>query len=118
MAVYAINAAAVDRYATGFVVRYCPVCDDGRLEIEERPYRVLGIPRVRRTVRCATCRSMLREVGRRRWRYTVDPHENQHLFEDYNGRVISEEELKSLLPPGTGLSYTQPLYLDDDDFDH
>jgi hypothetical protein len=93
---YALNANALDRYATGFPVRKCPVCQEGHLELEERPYRSVGIPRVRRTVRCDNCRSILREVGRWRWRYTVDPHANQEMFQEYNDSLISESQFLSL----------------------
>lgn len=96
MVIYAMSSAALDRYATGFIVQRCPVCGQGHLEIEERPYRVIGIPRVRRTVRCNHCRSVLREVGRRRWRYAVDPNANTPLFEDYNGLVLHENDLITL----------------------
>lgn len=110
---YALNIAALDRYAAGFVLHSCPVCTEGKLEIEERPYRALGLPRVRRTARCDTCRSVLREVGRRRWRYSVDPHANPELFADYNNRVVSEASLLKLGSTATK-NDNQPIYLDDD----
>ncbi len=109
MAVYAMSSAALDRYATGFITQTCPVCG-GHLEIEERPYRVAGIPRVRRTVRCDNCRSVLREVGRRRWRYAVDPNANTPLFEDYNGLVLHENEL--IMLASSESIENRPEYLD------
>lgn len=111
---YAANSTALDRYAAGFPLSACPVCEIGHLEVEERPYRVLGVPRSRRTVRCNTCRSVLREVGRRRWRYTVDPRANQALFEAYNGQTLSESALIALGQQIDGQS--QPRYLSGDDF--
>ncbi len=109
---YALNAAAMDRYATGFIATRCPVCGEGHLNIEERPYRSLGIPRVRRTVRCDTCRSVLREVGRRRWRYAVDPNANPIMFNQLNGKVMSEGELLYLAPPDRDET---PHYIEESD---
>ncbi|MFP4322265.1 MAG: hypothetical protein ACLFTK_07420, partial [Anaerolineales bacterium] len=96
LSVYAVNAAALERYAPGFVIRHCPVCQAGQLELDERPYRVLGIPRIRRTVRCDNCRSVLREVGRRRWRYAIDRYASPELFEAYNGHILTEADLAAL----------------------
>lgn len=96
--IYALNGAAMDRYATGFIMPVCPVCREGHLNIEERPYRSIGIPRVRRTVRCENCRSVLREVGRRRWRYAVDPNANPEMYQEYNNKTVSEAELMNLAP--------------------
>jgi hypothetical protein len=64
--------------------------------MEQRTERFLGVPRVRRTVRCANCRSTLREVGPRRWRYSIDPNANQNMFNRYNGRVLEEDFLRAL----------------------
>ena len=84
-------------YKGGFVRSDCPVCG-GELVMEERPYSFLGIRRVRRTVRCRRCRSILRQVGRRQWRYAVDVVHNRELFRRYNGHVVSERELVDLPP--------------------
>lgn len=84
------------RYRDGFVVDTCPVCRHGKLQVEERRESLLGIPMVRRTVRCTHCRSTLREVGRRRWRYTVDRSVNQVVYDRYNGRYVTDEELSRL----------------------
>jgi hypothetical protein len=84
---------AVDRYAKGFVVDRCPACDRGHLIVETKVDRLLGIPRPRRTVRCTECRSVLREVSPRRWRYAVDPMENPALYKHYNGREIDDATL-------------------------
>ena len=113
LVIYALNSAAMDRYTTGFVIRQCPVCKEGYLEIEERPYRSLGIPRARRTVRCDNCRSILREVGRLKWRYSVDRFANPELFETTNRAILSEDDLRDLasdIDSGEG----KPLFLDDD----
>lgn len=96
MVLYAMNAAAVDRYASGFLVQECPVCGYGQLEIEEKVVRVFGLPRVRRTVRCDYCRSVLREVGKRRWRYAVDRRVNEELYGLLNNRILHEEQLREL----------------------
>lgn len=90
------GASSAERYPGGFVISHCPVCRQGKLVMEQRSDRVLGIPRVRRIVRCANCRSTLREVGARRWRYNIDPNVNQNMFNRYNGRVLDEDFLRAL----------------------
>jgi len=90
------GAAALDRYAKGFVIEQCPVCQRGSLEVEVRNDRMFGIPRPRWTVRCSDCRSVLRQAGPRRWRYAVDRAENVALYDRWNGIVIDEEQLKEL----------------------
>lgn len=113
------GASKAERYEQGFVITRCPVCRQGRLVIDERHERFLGIPRVRRTVRCTHCRSTLREVGYRRWRYTIDPTENPSMYQRYNGRVLEEDILRALpnqphinsapRPPGP-----PPAFVDDE----
>lgn len=88
--------AGADRYATGFILERCPICGEGHLHIERHQERVLGIPRVRATVRCDNCRSILREVGGGRWRYAVDPVANMVLFYRYNNHIITDSELVAL----------------------
>ncbi len=95
---FATSQAAAERYANGFVIQYCPICYDGRLYIEERSYRVLGILRVRRTVRCDNCRSVLREVGKHRWRYAVDRTVSPEMYASLNNRPLREEQLIDLAP--------------------
>jgi len=91
--VYWRGLAAAERYRNGFVIQRCPACDRGELIVEMKQDRLLGIPRPRRTVRCTECRSVLREVGYRRWRYAVDPMENPALYKHYNGREIDDNTL-------------------------
>jgi hypothetical protein len=110
MVVYATNKAASERYAGGFVIQYCPVCQAGALEIEERFYRVAGIPRVRRAVRCNNCRSVLREVGNRRWRYAVDRVVSPELYGSLNNRILRESQLADLAPDSDDQF---PQYIDD-----
>jgi len=93
---YYRGMVAAGRYDDGFIVQTCPVCGRGHLTMEARQGRVLGIPRVRRTVRCDECRSVLRETRSRRWRYAVDRVENPELYRRYNGREISETMLLRL----------------------
>lgn len=107
---YALNSAGMDRYAMGFPVQQCPVCG-GTLALEERPYRSAGIPRARRTVRCTDCRSVLREVGRRRWRYAVDRNANPTLFAEYNEKTLTESDLQRLAP--TSNRPEAPLYVEE-----
>ncbi len=99
LAVYLFGAAGVARYGEGFVIETCPVCQKGELSVVNRTRHTLGIPRVRRTVHCDYCGSVLRQVGRTRWRYTVDGDENLELFRRYNGRVITNAELIALGRP-------------------
>jgi hypothetical protein len=94
---YLRGLAAVNRYANGFVIDQCPVCRRGELVVESTPKRTFGIPGARRTVRCTNCRSVLREIGDRRWRYAVDRMENVPLYDRLNNREIDEETLRLLL---------------------
>lgn len=78
------------RYADGFVLDECPVCQMGSLELEENGRRV-----VRRTVRCDTCRSVLRQVRPGVWRYTIDPLVNPELAGRFNGQDFTDEALEA-----------------------
>jgi hypothetical protein len=108
---HALSAGNLNRYTDGFPMAVCPICDEGHLILEERPYNVLGIPRVRRTVRCDNCRSVLREVGNRQWRYAVDPAANPDLYERLNNEVLGEERLMDL---AFEFDSEPPAYFDDD----
>lgn len=88
---------SVSRYNDGFVIELCPVCERGELYVDQRQERLFGIPRARRTVRCDECRSILRELAPRRWRYAVDRAENDRLFTRYNGREITDTQLENLI---------------------
>ncbi len=94
--IYAQGALAARRYADGFVIEECPVCQRGSLHLEERTSRILGIPRTRFAVRCDECRSVLREKSPRVWYYSVDRLENPALYERYNGREITDGQLQRL----------------------
>lgn len=93
---YVRGSASVHRHEEGFVLNRCPVCGRGQLSVDTRVGRVLGVPRPSHTVRCNTCRSLLREVRPGRWRYAVDPIENPGMAERYNGKTLSEAELRRL----------------------
>ena len=97
--VYFQGVSAVNRYNSGFIVDICPVCQQGHLHVETKQERVFGIPRPKRTVTCDYCRSRLREVGTNRWRYAVDPLENAELYERFNGKVVTDEQLERLVKP-------------------
>jgi hypothetical protein len=120
---YLQGMAAVDRYRAGFVLKECPVCQQGRLSVETRQERFLGIPRARRTIHCDHCRSVLRETGYRLWRYAVDPAENAPMFERYNGRVLDEDTLVKLAEnpldaaaaPRPRPPFEPPTFVDHDD---
>jgi hypothetical protein len=115
---------AAERYSKGFVVHRCPACDRGDLLVEMKQDRFLGIPRPRRTVRCTECRSVLREVGYRRWRYAVDPMENPALYKHYNGREIDDNTLVEIarqphspegVPAQPRSPISPPSFMDDED---
>lgn len=98
LGVYLVQAANARRYREGFILSRCPVCETGQLYTDDRHYRTLGIPRVRRTVRCDTCRSVLRQVGEDQWRYAVDGAANPEMFHSYNAQVVSEQRLLDIAP--------------------
>lgn len=109
---YVRQAANIARYEEGFVLSVCPVCEEGQLYLEDRRYRVLGIPRVRRTVRCDVCRSVLRQIKPRHWRYAVDGTENAELYDALNGQILGETDLMAIAPEYRDA----PLeYIDEDD---
>lgn len=106
---YVAGAANVVRYREGFPVTVCPICARGTLTVEDRRYRVFGIPRVRRVVRCSECWSVLRQVGRGRWRYAVDASENPAAYRALNNRVMTEPDLLAIAPE------LPPAYIEDDE---
>lgn len=93
---YYQGLAAMSRYRAAFIIENCPICQRGELQVETRQTRILGVPIARRTVRCGECRSVLREIGTRKWRYAVDRIENADMFERLNGREISDNDLERL----------------------
>lgn len=95
--VYLRGITASERYAKGFVVERCPVCRRGELIVESKQERSMGVPNARHTVRCTECRSVLREIGNRRWRYAVDRLENPIMYDRFNNREVDEETLKVLV---------------------
>lgn len=110
-----------ERYAEGFVIERCPACERGHLTVETRPARVLGIPRPQAIVRCDNCRSVLREVGKGRWRYAVDRAANLTLYNQLNGRIVTEDMLRTLdenapreVPPVRPPA-RPPTFVDDED---
>jgi len=113
---YLRGLADEGRYHEGFIVESCPVCRKGTLHVEARRDRMLGIPRVRHTVRCDNCRSVLRETGMRRWRYAVDRIENAVIYDRYNGKEISDDDLKTLSerPLSTTNPLQPPEFVDED----
>jgi hypothetical protein len=86
----------VRRYAKGFPVDICPACQEGHLHLEQLVQRSMGIPSVRRSVRCDMCRSVLREVRPGRWRYTVDPYVNPEMASRYDTRWLTHADLEAL----------------------
>jgi uncharacterized protein YgiM (DUF1202 family) len=117
IALYLRGVASTERYANGFVIDQCPVCHRGELIVDATPKRTFGIPGARHTVRCTNCRSVLREIGYRRWRYAVDRLENIPLFDRLNNREIDEETLRMLLDnpvTGSGRAAVNPRFVDGD----
>lgn len=118
---YLRGAAALERYAAGFVVEVCPVCQRGQLLMDARQERRFGIPQARRIVRCSECRSVLRETGTRRWRYAVDPLANPVIYQRYNGQEIDDESLAALAQnppqpaPAPRPPVKPPAFVDDDE---
>lgn len=109
---YVAQAANLARYQEGFLLTVCPICARGVLYVEDRRYRMLGIPRVRRVVRCDECRSVLRQVGQGRWRYAVDELENPEAYQALNNRVVSERDLWAIAPEHGG---APPEYYEGDE---
>ncbi|NDJ75195.1 MAG: hypothetical protein GYB65_02960, partial [Chloroflexi bacterium] len=110
--VYFAQATSIARYQDDFILSSCPVCEVGELYLEERRYRVLGIPQARQVLRCDNCRSVLRHVGRQQWRCAIDRAANPDLYDELNGQVLTEDELLHLAPEYRG---APPEFIDDDD---
>jgi hypothetical protein len=107
---YSLSNAAAERYAAGFFLEVCPICNAGYVDLEEKHYHVLGIPRVRRAAHCENCRSVLREVGKQKWRYAVDPKVNPTLYNELNNQILTDDDLIQLAQVG----YDEPTYLDEE----
>jgi hypothetical protein len=93
---YSAGVRDARRFQDGFMVSRCPACRQGNLSLDEYVTRAFGIPRARRAVRCDTCRSVLREVKRDLWRYTVDPAVDEAFAQEYNGQLLDEQGLVRL----------------------
>lgn len=113
--------AAAGRYKRGIGVPVCPACGEGRLEVETRLGRFIGIPRPRHTVRCSNCRSILREIEPGRWRYAVDPLVNHALYRQFNSRELTDADLVELahfqpdaMPQDIRPPTVPPAFIDDD----
>ncbi len=121
VALYWRALVAADRFADGFIAENCPVCKQGHLHVEMRRDRLLGIARPRAIVRCDNCRSVLREVGNHRWRYAIDRTANPQLYNRLNGKVVSDELLRTLAgqtpaqPPSVHPPRKPPTFLDDEE---
>jgi hypothetical protein len=114
---YLRGALVVDRYRSGFVIEGCPVCEQGTLSVDTRTARVLGVPRLKqRMVRCNNCRSVLREVQPQKWRYAVDPLDNEEMYRRLNNQILTERELEQLARQGgqTRVEQVSPEFVDDD----
>jgi hypothetical protein len=117
VALYWNGITSVERYKDGFVIKDCPVCNSGQLQVETKQYRIFGIPRGKHTVRCDNCRSVLRATGKQRWRYAVDRMENSDLYDRYNNKHIMTSEIANLLTKKRSKSThtTVPKFVDDSD---
>ncbi len=101
VALYLRGITAAERYANGFIIDHCPVCERGTLHVETRNERTIGIPQSRHIIRCDTCRSVLREITPSTYRYAVDPLENQAIYKRYNGEEITRRDLEDLASGST-----------------
>jgi hypothetical protein len=90
------------RYHDAFPLEYCPVCQSGTLSVDSVVRRSLGIARTTRTVRCDSCRSVLRQIAPGVWRYAIDPYTNPDLARDYDGRQFTDNELKVFMITASG----------------
>lgn len=83
------------RYSEGFVLETCPVCRVGTLHIDRHVDYQLGVPSVRRIVRCDHCNSVVRQIRPGQWRYAVDPHANPQLAADHDDtRLMTDADLQ------------------------
>jgi hypothetical protein len=96
------------RYNDAFPLEYCPVCQSGTLSLDSVVRRSLGIARITRTVRCDTCRSVLRQIEPGVWRYAIDPYTNPDLAREYDGRQFTDNELKAFLITASGYKPAGP----------
>lgn len=87
----------IKRYANGFILDICPVCQEGQLELEEHLRGPFSLRHIHRSVRCNVCRSVLRSVQPGKWRYTIDPFVNPRLAEDFNGEEFDDSGLIDFL---------------------
>jgi hypothetical protein len=83
----------LQRYSGGFPIRECPVCQTGSLHLDEHIWSPFGLPQIKRTVRCDTCHSVMREVRPGLWRYTIDPLANPDMADQRNGAEVSDIDL-------------------------
>lgn len=86
----------VRRYQKGFVLSICPVCQEGHIHLDEVVRSTAGIPWVRRSARCDTCNSVLRELRPGLWRYSVDAYANPELAERFKSQRATTAELQEL----------------------
>jgi len=86
----------VRRYARGFVLTICPVCQEGHIHLDEVVRSTAGVQWVRRTARCDTCNSVLRELRPGLWRYSVDAYVNPELAERFKSQRATTAELQDL----------------------
>ena len=118
---YLWGLAGSRRYAGKFVFSKCPVCRVGNPVIETRQERWFGIPVTHWIVRCDNCRSVLRQTGRDRWRYAVDPLEDANLYARYNGKELDIATLRQLAESPRPAAEARirgqkpPAFVDDDE---
>lgn len=93
---WSAGRAEAKRYARGFVLTICPVCQEGHIHLDEVVRTTMGIQLVRRSARCDTCRSVLRELRPGVWRYSVDALANPEMAARYKTRPVTTAELQDL----------------------
>lgn len=93
---WSVGRAETRRYAKGFILSTCPVCQEGHIHLDEVVRQTLGIQWVRRSARCSVCRSVLRELRPGQWRYSVDAFVNPEMAERFRTKQVTNAELQEL----------------------
>jgi hypothetical protein len=105
-------ARELRRYRDGFIFSVCPVCREGHIQMDEVVRVSLGVKRVKRTVRCDSCRSVLREVKPGSWRYSIDSYANPEMAERYSNRTLTDKDLAEFQDRTLKVSPIEPVIID------
>lgn len=108
----AASRQELTRYRDGIAVHRCPVCQTGRLSLEETAQLWMGIVQINRSIRCSMCRSVLRQVRPGMWRYAIDPYINPALARDFNGQQFTDAQLAAFSEKAAQYPPEMPEQLD------